>query len=345
VTRGTVSTAAVRFVLAGLDRMGADSGVLARRAGLPVWALGDNTARISRVQLASVLGLVRAELADPGLGCHLGCQWRFGALHLYDYLFGTAATLGEAVAVGYRYVGIVTGADGAEIGLIEDDGRVTVVHGARDGVDPDVNAVLSELAMSVLITRVWQALGRDVTPLHVGVAAAAPAHHRELAEMFGARRIDFGQGSSTMTFARADLGLMMPGADPRLAAVLRRHAETVIAGPGITPQWIDRFRQVLATCLAAQDLTLGVVAHRLGMSPRTVQRRLEQDSTSWRAEADAVRREQASRLRAEGLSGAAIAARLGYSDARALRRAVRRWATGAGTITDRPGQPCGRAVV
>jgi len=330
VTRGTVSTAAVRFVLAGLDRMGADSGVLARRAGLPVWALGDNTARISRVQLASVLGLGRAELADPGLGCHLGCQWRFGALHLYDYLFGTAATLGEAVAVGYRYVGIVTGADGAEIGLIEDDGRVTVVHGARDGVDPDVNAVLSELAMSVLITRVWQALGRDVTPLHVGVAAAAPAHHRELAEMFGARRIDFGQGSSTMTFARADLGLMMPGADPRLAAVLRRHAETVIAGPGITPQWIDRFRQVLATCLAAQDLTLGVVARRLGMSPRTVQRRLERNSTSWRDEADAMRSEQARWLRAEGLSGAAIAARLGYSDARALRRAVRRWATGAG---------------
>ena len=330
MTRGTVSTAAVRFVLAGLDRMGADSGVLARRAGLPVWALGDNTARISRVQLASVLGLGRAELADPGLGCHLGCQWRFGALHLYDYLFGTAATLGEAVAVGYRYVGIVTGADGAEIGLIEDDGRVTVVHRVRDGVDPDVNAVLSELAMSVLITRVWQALGRDVTPLHVGVAAAAPAHHRELAEMFGARRIDFGQGSSTMTFARADLGLMMPGADPRLAAVLRRHAETVIAGPGITPQWIDRFRQVLATCLAAQDLTLGVVARRLGMSPRTVQRRLERNSTSWRAEADAVRSEQARWLRAEGLSGAAIAARLGYSDARALRRAVRRWATGAG---------------
>jgi AraC-like DNA-binding protein len=330
VTRGTVSTAAVRFVLAALDRVGADSRALARQVGLPVWALGDNTARISRLQLASVLQLGQAELADPRLGSHLGCQWRFGALHLYDYLFGTAATLGEALAVGYRYVGIVTGAVGTEIGLVEDDGRVTVVHRARQAVDPDVNTVLSELGLSVLITRVRRALGRDITPLHVGVAAAAPANHRELAEIFGARRIDFGQGSFTMTFARADLGLLMPGADPRLAPVLRRHAETVIAAPGITPQWIDRFRQVLATCLAAQDLTLGVVARRLGMSPRTVQRRLERDSTSWRAESDAVRREQASRLQGEGLSRAAIAARLGYSDARSLRRAVHRWDTGTG---------------
>jgi AraC-like DNA-binding protein len=251
-------------------------------------------------------------------------------LHLYDYLLGTAATLGEALAVGYRYVGIVTGADGTEIGLVEDDGWVTVVHRAREALDPDINAVLSELGLSVLITRVRQAFGRGITPLHVGVAAAAPAHHRELAEMFGARRIDFGPGSSTMTFARADLGLPMPGADPRLAAVLRRHAETVIAAPDITPQWIDRFRQVLAASLAAQDLTLGGVAQRLGMSPRTVQRRLEQDSTSWRAEADAVRREQAGRLQGDGLSRAAIAARLGYSDARALRRAVHRWDASAG---------------
>jgi hypothetical protein len=109
-----------------------------------MWALGDNTARISRVQLASVLQLGRAELADPRLGSHLGRQWRFGALHLYDYLFATAATLGEALAVGYRYLGVVNGADGTEIELIEDDGWVTVVHRTRQAVDPDVNAVLSE---------------------------------------------------------------------------------------------------------------------------------------------------------------------------------------------------------
>ena len=103
-------------------------------------------------------------------------------MHLYDHLFGTAATLGEALAVGYRYLGILTGADGTEIGLIEDDGRMTVVRRARYAVDRDVNAVLSELGLSVLITRVRQALGRDITPLRVGVAAAAPANHRELAD-------------------------------------------------------------------------------------------------------------------------------------------------------------------
>jgi hypothetical protein len=40
---------------------------------------------------------------------------------------------------------------------------------------------------------------------------------------------------------------------------------------------------------------------------------------------DAARRERALRLLATGVSKPGVAARLGYSDARALRRAARRW--------------------
>jgi AraC-like DNA-binding protein len=327
-TRGTVSTATARFVLAALQEVGADSRALAHRAGLPVWALGDNTARVPRVQLASLWRLSLGELGDPRLGSRLGCQWRFGALHLYDHLFSTAETLGEALAIGLRYIGIVSGADGTEIGLAEDDGRVTVVHQPRHGLDPDINAVMAEFGLSVLITRIRHTLGSDITPLHVGLAAAAPASHRELAAALGARRMDFGQDSSTMSFARADLGLPMPGADPRLAPMLQRYAGTRIAAPGAAPQWLDRFRQVAAACLAARELSLGTVAGRLGMSPRSLQRWLELEATSWRAEVDALRREQAARMAAAGMSRTAMASRLGYSDPRSLRRAARRWDTG-----------------
>jgi len=329
VTRGTVSAAAVRFVLAALQKVGVDSGALARQAGLPVWALGDNAARISRVQLARLWQLSLAELADPHLGIHVGCQWRYGKFHLYDYLFDTAATLGEGLAVGYRYLGIFNSAAASETGLIEEDGWVTIAHCVRQTGDPDVSAVMSQFALTVLLHRARHALGREITPLHVGLATAAPASHRELAETFGTCRIDFGEDRTTMTFARADLDLPMPRADPRLAVVLRRHAGTVIAAPVTMPQWIDRFRQILAAHLDDQSLSLLAVAQRLGMSPRTLQRRLERDGTSWREEADIVRREQATRLLRDGMPRTAIAAHLGYSDTRALRRAVHRWNTGS----------------
>jgi AraC-like DNA-binding protein len=325
VIEGTVSTATVRFVLAGLQTLGADPGALARRAGLPLWALGDNTARVSGAQMASLMRLSRAQLADPRLACQLGCQWRYGALHLYDYLFGTAATLGEALeVVGRRYPGLLVGSRGA-VGLVEQDDRVTVVWQAHQGADPDIQVIMSEIGVGRLLTQVRQLLERNVTPVHVGLTAAAPAGHRNLAEILGVPHIEFGADQSTISFSRADISSPMANADPRLAFVLRRHAETLIASPGITLEWIDRFRRVLASHLAAPDLSLRTVAAGLGMSPRTLQRRLEREGTSWRQETDVLRREQAGRLELDGLSRAAAAARLGYSDARALRRAASRW--------------------
>lgn len=322
---GTVSTATVRFVLGGLHALGADPGALARRAGLPLWVLGDNTARVPRAQMASLLRLSRTQLADPRLACQLGCQWRYGALHVYDYLFGTAATLGEALeVVGCRGSGILIGDRGA-VGLVEQDDRLTVVWRPGQGADPDNHAIMSGMGVATLLTQVRLLLERNVTPMHVELAAAAPAGHRDLAEILGVPRVDFGAGQSAISFARADVSSPMPGADPRLASVLRRHADALLASPAVTLEWIDRFRRVLAAHLAGHDLSLRTVAERLGMSPRTLQRRLEREGTSWRQETDALRRERAGRLERDGLPRAAAAARLGYSDARALRRAVSRW--------------------
>lgn len=94
------------------------------------------------------------------------------------------------------------------------------------------------------------------------------------------------------------------------------------------PQWIDSFRQVLAECLDDRALLLSVAARRMSVSPRTLQRLLEREGTTWRAEVEAVRRAQATRLQRGGLSKSQVARRLGYSDARALRRAVKRWEEG-----------------
>ncbi len=95
--------------------------------------------------------------------------------------------------------------------------------------------------------------------------------------------------------------------------------------PDQGPRWIDAFRGVLAECLEDGSLLLPSAARRLTVSTRTLQRLLQQEGTSWRAEVDTARRARADRLLGGGMSKAQAASRLGYSDARALRRAVRRW--------------------
>jgi AraC-like DNA-binding protein len=74
-----------------------------------------------------------------------------------------------------------------------------------------------------------------------------------------------------------------------------------------------------------RDVSLASVSRELAVSPRTLQRRLGEEGTSLREQTDAVRRRQATRLLAEGKSRLSVAMRLGYSDDRTLRRAMRRW--------------------
>ena len=176
-----------------------------------------------------------------------------------------------------------------------------------------------------MLRRARQATGQVVTPVHIGFAAAAPRTCSELAEEFGTSRIDFGADLTTMTFCRADLGKPLVRSDPVLAGILREQADAELVALQTAPRWLDEFREVLADLLDDQAVLLGAAARTLAVSPRTLQRLLEREGTSWRAEVDAARHAQAVKLLAGGVSKAAAAARLGYSDARALRRAIRRW--------------------
>jgi len=65
---------------------------------------------------------------------------------------------------------------------------------------------------------------------------------------------------------------------------------------GSPPDWINLFRATLLTSLESGDATLGELARRLAVSPRTLQRQLATHDTSLRAEINRARRDLATSL-------------------------------------------------
>ncbi|MFF5035562.1 helix-turn-helix domain-containing protein [Nocardia salmonicida] len=118
----------------------------------------------------------------------------------------------------------------------------------------------------------------------------------------------------------------MPHPRSGLPQILRDHADLLLGGARVIGDWRTMLRAVLVATIAERSPTLAGVSARLGISPRTLQRRLDDAGTSWRAEVDSVRAEQA-RLLDLGLSQRMVATRLGYRDERSLRRAQQRWST------------------
>jgi AraC-like DNA-binding protein len=114
--------------------------------------------------------------------------------------------------------------------------------------------------------------------------------------------------------------------DPDLRRWLERQAADILARLPVNSDARDEVRSVLSTLLTAGDVRIDVVARRLAMTPRTLQRRLSRAGTSFEALCDEARKEAAQTYLADTtLSIAEVTYLLGYSEPTAFHRAFKRW--------------------
>jgi AraC-like DNA-binding protein len=309
-----------KFVLGAAAARGVDARMLAREARLPGWVFAAGQGSISSLYAIRLWELAEWALRDPDIAVDIAGRHQRGDLSLYDYLVLTAPTLRDGLAATGEFLHLVTNNSRCKV-LSETDHDVTYSYtqsiGACRGIE-----LGAQFALAVSCTRARHATGKPVAPVRVGFVQRAPRSHRMIADAFGTRHIEFEKPVNTLTFRQADLDLPFRGADPALAAILRRYAATLPPAQPVT--WYGQFRVLLYESLAAAP-TLDAIALRLAMSPRSLQRRLAEHGTTWRAELDHARRRRAEQAcSAARPTLTSLARELGYSDPRAVRRALRR---------------------
>jgi AraC-like DNA-binding protein len=307
--------------LAGIDarQLAADAGVLAwtRSAGSPMIP-----ARLT----TRLLELLERALGDPQAGLTVaGCR-ALGDFGLYDYLISTSATLRDGLSAASRYLHLVTTSGRLEV--TEDTGELTTYACRCLAAGGRGEELCLQFGVGTFCAGARVVTRQRVTPVRATFPQPPPRSPGAFAEVLGTSRIDFGAPAATVTFRAQDLDLALPTADPRLAEILARYADAFPAPPPLT--WHERFQQLLDAALEASGPSLSEIARRLAMSPRTLQRRLADYGTTWRAELDSARRRRAVSARADGGPDATTLARqLGYADPRSVRRALRRWGSDA----------------
>ena len=143
-------------------------------------------------------------------------------------------------------------------------------------------------------------------------------------DVFGCDEIEFDAPANGFAFAAEWLDTPLVEADDALRRAIDEHARTEL--PHVeAPPLVFEVQRVLRSLPASDPATMRSVARRLGHSPRSLQRHLAIQGTSFRRVLDEVRRDRVAELEREGLALDAIAERLGYRDLAAFRRAMRRW--------------------
>jgi AraC-like DNA-binding protein len=116
------------------------------------------------------------------------------------------------------------------------------------------------------------------------------------------------------------------GADVTLGGYLDQLATELLRGLPDPDSFRDRVRRAMWSELSDGPPALTTTAANLAVSPRTLQRRLREEGTSFGQLLDELRREFALRLlRDRKLAVYEVAFLLGYAEPSTFHRAFRRW--------------------
>lgn len=159
---------------------------------------------------------------------------------------------------------------------------------------------------------------------HPGTAGA-----EELRQLLGATP-EFGSGRYAASFDRKRVNDPLPLAEPHTAAKAEQQCRDLLERQPARTGVASQVRRLLL-CNPARPPTSDQVGASLFMTPRTLRRRLTEESSSYRALLDKVRQEVAVQLLHETrLSVAEVAERLGYSETASFTHAFRGWTGGSG---------------
>ncbi len=312
----------VPLVLRLLQQKGIDGRVFALEAGLPQGfdTAPEITAPLPRFR--TFLDAAAQALRDDQFGLTLSGAVPKGTYNLVEFISRSAATVREAMESLARFGRIINA--GVDWVFVPRTGYGVLEHRVPAETE-GLGRILNEYTMAFIARACVEAVGEKWKLRRLYFAHPAPADASPLTKYFGILPT-FRTGVSGMEIDDSILSLPMSSSDPALKKFLEEQGRTVLETRPASTDLVGVIRQELVRRLGKTEAKVETVADSLELSPRTLQRRLESEGTSFQEVLDGVREQLAmSYLVNDSLTVSEIAYLLGYSELRAFDRAFRRW--------------------
>src|SRR5262245_4031862 len=303
-------------------REGVEVNSLLREADLTQQQIDDHYARIAVKSQIRFVELVATELKDDCLGFHLAQKYDLRIIGLLHYVLASSDTLDEALQRAARYSAIVN----EGITLRYREGRKIGLSFEYAGLARHTDCHQIEFAMVTLVRTCRQLTNRHLPASHVSFVHQRKKDLPEFRTFFG-NDVAFGADVDELTFLPSTKGMPIVGADPYLNNLLVQYCEEAVSARKATsPSFGLSVENTIAGLLPHGHALASAVARKLGVSQRTLARRLASEKLTFarvlqRLKFDLARRHLAD----EALSISEVAWLLGYRDVSAFTHAFKRW--------------------
>ncbi|MCC4270508.1 AraC family transcriptional regulator [Marinobacter nauticus] len=317
---GTASVAALRQYVRYADAKGIAVDPLFEKAGLKPEILDSDEGRIDGEQLQAFIHLLAEHTGNPVLGLETGDYVQPGSYSVLGYITMSCATLGEAVTRIAPYEKLVGDMGTTRLKMKGDS--ATLIW-TCNFTDPVVwPQVVDNVFASWINYARWLADSTDATPLEVRLRRPSPGPEHEKAYALRWQcPVQFDAEEDSVTFAQTLLATRLRQPDPLLRKTLEAHALSQLALLDTDTDLTSKVKQSIQKQLADGITRQDMVAEDLGMTSRTLQRKLSQEGVSYQKLLDEVRQQMAEDyLQNTDMSIPDIALRLGYSETTSFHR-------------------------
>jgi len=309
------------IVLERGESMGLDRQTVMRRAKLSWTDLEDPDARVPESVVWKVWREVIHGLPDIPVGIRMGAETSVREFGLVGYSMLHSADLQQALRRLMRYGRIIS--EGIRYTLRVEESHVEVQIKGSPQLDALRHPIDARVA--ALMRTIREITQTEVAPVETWFPYPRPDDTSEHERLFRCPLI-FGESESKIVLRKPDLALPVTQADDTLSGYLDRLASDMLQSLADRGSLVDRMRRAIWMELSGGRPTIERISSVLGVSARTLQRRLAQKGTSFADELERMRREMAARLLADrNLAVTEVAFLLGYSEPSTFYRAFRRW--------------------
>jgi AraC-like DNA-binding protein len=317
----TTAAAWVKGIAEMLAAEGLDARALLVDAGIDPAALDASAARLPSEKISRLWELAAERSRNPAIGLAQHRVVRPASFDAVGYAMMSCADLRAAFERLIRYLLILS--DALTLTMSEERAGYCLTFVLFGGDRPVPRQRMEFILITVIGFCRWIS-GREVHPVAVELPYPAPADSAPYRAAFRCPVI-FDAPRNSLLFSTADMHVPLPTSNAQLAELHERFAGEYLRQLD-NAQTSYRAREVIIRRLPDGEPRRDEVASELCMSERTLQRRLEEEATSFVQLLDDTRRELANQyLGRLHLSLAQAAYLLGFADQRSFFRACRRW--------------------
>jgi len=321
---GSVSVPVVKQYLRYVETLDIDVPALLSCSNIEVTTLAQESERITGEQLQAFLANLIIATDDPLFGLKSGAFVEPSSYSVLGYISMTCATLEQALERIQPYEKLV-----GDMGVtsIQYQPQQICINWHCAYTFEDVREQMVDNVFASWLAYARWLSGQDLGPLAVHLQRAEPAadiiHYYQ--QIF-ACPVLFAQPSNSLILLREHLNIQLRQPDHSLRQTLELHAAGQVSALGDTHSFSVRVQDIIRILLSKGITRKDMVAAQLNMSERTLQRKLQQEQTSYQKLLDEARLSLAQQYLTESKAGIdEIAILLGFSETRSFFRSFKRW--------------------